>query len=213
VAVCQALDALFAAAVGRDVPCYVDVGMETSLEHVSFAELVEREVRGGRDGDRAVESEICRRFAPRIRLYGLKHLREEDRARELVQLVLVAVIEALRAGRVEEPQHLERFVLGICRNVAGRERVKERRAQPTDAAQLEVLGGVHVPGVEGVDAAPLLDCISKLEQKAQTVLHLSFYRDKSADEIAGVIGTTAGNVRVLRHRAIAQVRDCMEANV
>jgi RNA polymerase sigma-70 factor, ECF subfamily len=193
-------------------PCYGRVGMQPSLEQVSFAELVERETRGGGAGDRAVESEICRRFAPRIRLYGLKHLRDEDRARELVQLVLVAVIEALRGGRVEEPQHLERFVLGVCRHVSGRLRLQDGRAQPTDATQLELLGGVHVPAVDAVDAAPLLDCIGKLEKRAQTVLHLAFYRDKTADEIAAALGTTPGNVRVLRHRAIAQVRDCMEAH-
>ena len=62
-----------------------------------------------------------------------------------------------------------------------------------------------------VDVEALLRCLSGLETRAQTVIHLSFYRDKQADEIASVLETTAGNVRVLRHRAIAQLRDCLAA--
>jgi len=49
-----------------------------------------------------------------------------------------------------------------------------------------------------------------LEMRARTVLHLTFYRDQSADQIASVLATSAGNVRVLRHRAVAQLRDCLE---
>ncbi|MET0593614.1 MAG: hypothetical protein ABW133_13000, partial [Polyangiaceae bacterium] len=33
---------------------------------------------------RKAETELCHRFAPRIRLYGLRHLHDEDRARDLV---------------------------------------------------------------------------------------------------------------------------------
>lgn len=151
------------------------------------------------------EAEVCRRFAPRIRLYGLKHLRDEERARDLVQAVLVAVIEAMRAGRVEEPEHFDRFVLGVCRHVATRAWQREARMQPSDAVDL----GAVMPAMDALDIPALMSCIEKLEDRARTVLHLSFYRDKSADEIAGALGTSAGNVRVVRHRAMAQLRDCL----
>lgn len=42
-------------------------------------------------------------------------------------------------------------------------------------------------------------------------MQLSFFRERSADEIAEVLETTAGNVRVVRHRAVAQLRQCLEA--
>src|SRR6266566_5663281 len=66
------------------------------------------------------EAELCRRFAPRIRLYGLRHLRDEERARDLVQAVLLAVLVAARAGRIEDPERFDRFVLGTCRNTSMR---------------------------------------------------------------------------------------------
>ena len=65
----------------------------------SDADLARRVARhGGSTGDRDAEAELCRRFAPRIRLYGLKHLRSEERAADLVQSVLLVVIEALASG-------------------------------------------------------------------------------------------------------------------
>ena len=70
----------------------------------------------------AAEAELCRRFAPRIRLYGLRHLRDEERARDLVQAVLLAVLQAARAGRIADPERVDRFMLGTSRNVAQRMR-------------------------------------------------------------------------------------------
>jgi RNA polymerase sigma-70 factor (ECF subfamily) len=178
------------------------------FEDVDHAVLVRRVAASGRD--RAAETELCRRFAPRVRLYGLKHLRDEDRARELVQTVLVAMIEALRAGRVEDPERFDRFVLGMCRNLASRARYLEARAVATDVDELDLAS--VMPSDGALDVGALLDCVGKLEPRARTVLHLSFYRDKSTDEIAAVLDMSAGNVRVVRHRAVAQLRDCLGAS-
>ena len=184
-----------------------------SVDHTAnHAELVRRVVGAdGGGGDRAAEAELCRRFAPRVRLYGLKHLRDEERARELVQAVLVAMIEAVRAGRVEDPERFDRFVLGMCRNLTGRMRYVEGRAQPMDIDRLVELDVRSVvPAERELDVEALLHCMQALEIRARTVLHLTFYREQSADEIASVLETSAGNVRVLRHRAVAQLRDCLE---
>src|ERR1700747_163823 len=66
-------------------------------------------------GDRQAEAELFRRMAPRIRLYGLRHLRDEHGADDLTQQVLITTLEALRAGRLREPEKLASFVLGTCR--------------------------------------------------------------------------------------------------
>ena len=46
----------------------------------------------------AAEAELYRPLAPRVRLYGLRHLRDEDAARDLVQQVMLLAIEKLRGG-------------------------------------------------------------------------------------------------------------------
>lgn len=172
----------------------------------SPGELVRR-IAAGRDA--AAETELCRAFASRIRLYGLKHLRDEERARDLVQAVLVIVLEAARAGRIADPDLVDRFVLGTARLTAQRMRDRDRRAEPVDPATLDL--EAIAPRLAEIDVEALMRCLSALETRAQTVVQLSFYRDQSADEIAAVLATSAGNVRVLRHRAIAQLRDCLSA--
>src|SRR3569623_1283796 len=102
--------------------CYRPMSMEAP-----DADLIRTIAAAGPDGPRA-EAELCRRFAPRIYLYGRRHLRDEDRARDLVQAVLLAVLQAARAGRVTEPDHADRFMLGTCRNLASSVRVTRHRA-------------------------------------------------------------------------------------
>lgn len=173
---------------------------------VTDAELAERIALGAGKG--VAEAELCRRFAPRIRLYGLRHLRDEERARDLVQSVLVAVLEAVRGRRVEDVTRLDRFVLGTCRHLTLRARDADARAEPTDMTMLDV--AVVAPETDAVDFDALFRCMSTLDERARSVLHMAFYRERSADEIAGVLGTTAGNVRVVRHRAVTQLRRCLE---
>src|SRR5262245_63229088 len=67
------------------------------------------------EGDGEAETELCRRMGPRIRLYGLRHLRSPSAADDLVQHVLLKVLEALRTGRLRESDKLVHFVLGTCR--------------------------------------------------------------------------------------------------
>lgn len=67
----------------------------------SDAELA---LRIGSGSDREAEAELFLRMAPRIRLYGLRHLRDADASEDLTQQVLITTLEALRAGRLREPR-------------------------------------------------------------------------------------------------------------
>lgn len=178
------------------------------------AELVRR-IAGGdprrAPGDaraRDAEVELCRRFGPRAQLYGRKHLRDDERARDLSQTVMMAVIEAVRAGRVEDPTRIDRFVLGTCRNVALRMRDADSRAAPTATEELDVLA--VVPEIEPMDLGALVRCLAELDGRGRSVVFLSFNEGRPAEDIASALGTTAGNVRVVRHRAVAQLRRCMD---
>jgi RNA polymerase sigma-70 factor (ECF subfamily) len=63
------------------------------------------------------EAELYRRFAPRVRLYGLRHLRDEDQARDLSQQVMLLVIEKLRGGAIRAADQIASFVLGVSRTM------------------------------------------------------------------------------------------------
>ncbi len=176
-------------------------------DQVPDDELVRRIERGG---DGSAEAALCRRFAPRIRLYGLRHLRDEDRARDLVQTVLLGVIEACRAGRVQEAGKVDRYILGTCRNAAARMRETEERVRPLegdgDIAELAVVEAE----VEVIDKRTLMRCLAGLDPRAARILALSFQDERSADEIAGLLAMEPGNVRVVRHRTLAALRRCFD---
>ena len=98
------------------------------------------------EGDREAEAEMCRRMGPRIRLYGLRHLRSPPAADDLVQQVLLKVLEALRTARLREPDKIAHFVLGTCRMTV----LDLRRSSQRQAALLTMFGGDLVP-----DAPPM----------------------------------------------------------
>jgi RNA polymerase sigma-70 factor (ECF subfamily) len=158
------------------------------------------------------EEELCRRFAHRIRLYGLRHLRDAAGADDLVQEVLVIVLRMHREGKVREPEKLPSLVLGTCRMVA-----RDLRRGEARRSALLARFGPSGEGATQIADAPLDDerlrgCLDRLDAREHTVVVASFYADDSAERIAAAIGTTPGNVRVLRHRAIGRLRDCMEAS-
>ncbi|SRR6266545_4111919 len=54
----------------------------------------------------------------RVRLYGLRHLREPAAADDPVQDVLFMTFDSLRAGKLREDERLASYVLGTCRRMA-----------------------------------------------------------------------------------------------
>jgi len=121
--------------------------------------------------------------------------------------VLLAVIEAARACRIRELDKVDRFVLGTSRNVALRIREVEGRARE----QLnEEWASELDPRIEHLDATSLLRCVGKLEARARTVIAMTFVEDLAAEEIAAALSTSAGNVRVMRHRALHALRTCLD---
>jgi RNA polymerase sigma-70 factor (ECF subfamily) len=176
------------------------------IESVADGEIVRRIAQS--DGKRDAEAELCRRFAPRVRLYGLRHLGTQDRAADLVQAVLLGVLEAARAGRISQADRVDRFVLGTCRNVALRVRQDEARMKPTSDVGCDI--GAYVPDLERIDVGALFQCMKKLDLRSQRVLVLTFQAENGAEEIAKTLEISAGNVRVVRHRALSQLRRCLD---
>ena len=173
---------------------------------VSDADLAQR-IAGG---NAEAEAEVCRRMGPRIRLYGLRHLRSAAAADDLVQQVLLKMIEALRAGRLRDMDKLAAFVLGTCRMTV----LDLRRTARRQELLLAEFGKDLVPDpppTPRLDGDQLARCVQTLKERERTVVVLTFYDEQSAAETAGFLGISEANVRVIRHRAIQQLRECMGA--
>ncbi len=165
--------------------------------------------RIGSGTDREAEAELFRRMAPRIRLYGLRHLRDEHASEDLTQQVLITTLEALRAGRLREPEKLASFVLGTCRmTVLDSRRSAQRKERLLEqfAADLRVPAQ---PSMPYLDHAQLARCVQNLKERERAVVVMTFYDEQTGADVASFLGVSEANVRVIRHRAIHQLRECM----
>jgi RNA polymerase sigma-70 factor (ECF subfamily) len=155
------------------------------------------------------EAELCRRMAPRIHLYGLRHLRSAAAADDLVQQVLVTLLEALRAGRLREPDKVVHFVMGTCRMTV----LDQRRGTRRQERLLAEFGADLVPpapAAPSIDGHQLRRCVQALKERERSVVVLTFYDEQTAREAASALGLSEANVRVIRHRALKLLHACME---
>ena len=157
----------------------------------------------------AAESELYRRFAPRVRLYGLRHLRDEDAAADLAQQVMLLTIEKLRAGAVREADQIASFILGTSRMMAKDVKRREWRREKLREAYLPSATADDPADDTALDLARLERCLTRLADRERTVILLTFYAEKSGSEVSQELRLTAGNVRVIRHRAIERLRTCL----
>lgn len=188
---------------------------DSRLDGLDDGALARRVAAAGGRLDSQAEGELYRRLAKRVRLYGLRHLRDEQAAADLVQQVLLATLERLRAGAVREPEKIASFVLGMCRMTV----LEMRRGSKRREELLEK----WTPAVAGVTEAEAFDppeplvlnperlagCLEGLAERERSVVLLTFFADKAADEVGAQLGLSAGNVRVIRHRALGRLRACL----
>ena len=160
----------------------------------------------GTDIDPAAEAEFCRRFAPRVRLYGLRHLRDRHAAADLVQQVLMMTLERLRAGKLRDPERLAYFVLDTCRMVV----MDQRRVAARRGALLETYGiaeeAFEPEEPRAFEREKLVACLAGLSERERSVVIASFFDEESTARLK----LSPGNVRVIRHRALGKLRACME---
>ena len=169
-------------------------------DSVSSAELVRRIATAPTAPD---ETELCRRFADRIRLYGRRHLRDREACADLVQEVMFSVLDAVRRGVVQDPDRIAGYVLTACRHAVW-------HMQRNDWRRGDFAEELSIEPRPTLDARRLEHCISALPSRDRDVVYKSFYEEQSAAEIGSEIGVSDTNVRQIRFRALGRLRDCLE---
>jgi len=174
------------------------------------ADLARRIAASASARDGQAEAELCRRLGPRIRLYGLKHLRSESAANDLMQDVLGMLLAKLRRGALRDPSMVASFALGTARQLVLDTRRGERRRQRLlEAFPIDLLPAVEET-TEPLDSTRLAQCLAALSERERSVIVMTFYDERPAEKVAAELGLTAGNVRVIRHRGLERLRECMQ---
>jgi RNA polymerase sigma-70 factor (ECF subfamily) len=190
--------------------------MLTAMDTVSVAsegpeaQLACRIALAGAGIAREAESQLYRLLAPRVRRYGLRHLRDDHAAADLMQHVMALTIEQLRAGALREPQRVVSWVFGTCRRVVMQMRRGERRREVLLEQHGQLLSIADIAVAPRLDHERVARCLERLPERERSVLVMSFYDERPSEDVAASLGLSAGNVRVIRHRGITKLRSCVE---
>jgi RNA polymerase sigma-70 factor (ECF subfamily) len=179
-----------------------------SVPPAGAADLIMR----AQTGDGSAYRELLARLAPSVRAYARRRLAQHDAVEDFTQDALLAFVEAVKERRIDDPSRASSFALGICHNLAReRAKVRDRRQNAWEKfADFTDITEAHEPVL--LERARLEDCISLLTGKAQRVLHGSYFEDATDTEIAEKLELSAANVRVIRHRSIAALRQCVDSS-
>jgi RNA polymerase sigma-70 factor (ECF subfamily) len=159
----------------------------------------------------AAESELYRRFAPRVRLFALKHLRDETAAQDLAQQVLLMTIERLRANEVRELDQIGSFILGASRVMCSGIRRTERRRLDLHIRFDASVTSFEATETDSLGLEAVARCLALVTPRERAILVQTYYAERSTAEIAAALGMTAVAVRVARHRALDSMRQCVES--
>lgn len=157
------------------------------------------------------EAELYRLLAPRVRRYGLRHLRDAHAAADLMQHVLTFTLEQLRSGAVREPERVLSFVLGTCRMTVADHRRSENRRNELLERYAGSLPQADIHIAPRLDHQRVAECLERLVARERSVLVLTFYDEQPSEAVGEQLGLSPGNVRVIRHRGLDKLRRCVDA--
>jgi RNA polymerase sigma-70 factor (ECF subfamily) len=163
--------------------------------------------------DASAEAKLCAQLRPRVHAWALRRTRDEAIADDVAQHAVLVVLDAVRERRVEDPSRLAAFALGVAEKTLS----SWRRGDVRRAALLERFGATFERETRlsettrdaARDLSRVERCLGELPPRAQSVLVLTFFAERSCEEIASELSESVANVRVLRHRALKKMHDCV----
>lgn len=158
----------------------------------------------------ALERTLSQRFRERLRAFGARRLGDAGLAEDLAQEVLRRVTEALRSGRINDPDALPGFVFQTATNLClhhYRSRGREERA----LAQLAGMdSGTSRPGpldvlVNEEARREVRSALAGLKPDERDLLRRIYYDEEPSEETARRLHVTLGALRVRKFRALERL--------
>lgn len=184
-------------------------------------------------GDEQVFADLVRRYQPLMLRVARMYVKTQSAAEEVVQDAWLGVIRGL--DRFEGRSSLKTWIFRILINQAKTRGVRDQRSTPfSSLGDGDETGGPSVdPSAFGADGwwnahpgawsdlpeerlfgketiAAVRDAIAELPERQQEVIVMRDLLGLDGDEVSEALGLTAGNQRVLLHRARARVRAALE---
>ena len=163
------------------------------------------------------ESDLASRFWDRIRLFAARRVNDVAMAEDIAQETLRRVIDALRAGRVQNTEAIAGFVFQTAKHVcmhvhrsAGREaRAMRRLHDPSDAEPVrpDALAGL----VSEERRARVRAALATLSADDRNLLRALYFDQLDTSELGEKLGLSPGALRVRKHRAVQRLAAALGA--
>lgn len=162
------------------------------------------------DGDEAAFRELFERWAPIVHGLTRRHLRDEDLAREITQQTFFKLHGARNDFRRDGK--LRPWLLTIAMNLVREHwrRGKRRKHVELDE-QREVAPTPERSRLELEQRAELLhEALAELPETQREVVELHYFQERPYKEVAAIVGSTEGAVRVRAHRAYRKLEAILQ---
>ena len=145
-------------------------------------------------------------FARGVFVICVGRTRDREAARDLTQDVLIAVLKALRAGRLREAGKLPAFIHGITRNLVNDYlRTRARRAE-SELSAAEPLPVDPIREMERAEQQGLLRRFTEsLPSPDRSILRLALVEGFTLAEVADRLGMSHDAVRARKSRALKKI--------
>ena len=163
------------------------------------------------EGNTEAEALLYARFAARVLYLALRNLRIHADAEDVRSETMLRVIQALRLGKLREPQALPAFVLETAHNVIRERSRREARLTPLDAEPPGAAGlQIDQPFSDPIAKRALGETINAIRPRERAFLRMYYYEELPNDEIARKLGIAAERLRLVKSRTLKRFRERFE---
>ena len=161
-------------------------------------------------GDALAFRELFGRLAPRIQAFFLRSFRHPSSAEDLMQQTFLRLHRSRAAYDAARPLRPWLFTIaaGVRRDELRRRYRLPAMVDEDEWERIEAsLPSEGAPAEESDDVEAVRAALERLPETQRVVIHLHRYEELTLEQIAAVLGTSAGAVRVRASRAYARLRE------
>lgn len=165
------------------------------------------------DGDDAAFRLLFERYAPILLRLTRRHLRSDELAEEIVQQTFFRLHGARNDFR--RGSKLRPWVMTIAMNLVREHwRRKKRRKVTTLEVETQAAPEAEFMPIEIRQRSKLLHAaLEKLPASQREVVELHWFQERPYAEVATIVGTSEGAVRVRAHRAYATLKQLLVSEI
>jgi RNA polymerase sigma-70 factor, ECF subfamily len=157
------------------------------------------------EGDRSAEDELVSSYRRGVLLIATARTRDPDAAKDVTQEVFIAVLQALRQGKLREHEKLTAFIHGVTRNLVNNylgSRVRRSECELTEESS-------NVDPIEELEVNErrlmVRRELAELKPTDQQILLLSLVDGHSLAEVARRLNMSHEAVRARKSRVVRKI--------